>query len=342
MVLVELRYVGPLLLTLAGCSFGPAQFSHGFELRLPTPNRALYEAEGDVAFYQPTVEGTIASGMFGCVRRDGRRFHEGIDIRCLERDRGGEPIDPVSAVAAGRVAFINHKAGQSNYGRYLVLEHRWDGVPVFSLYAHLRAVADGLAVGHPVQAGQRLGTLGRSTNTREGISRDRAHLHFEIGFLLNPEFDRWYRPQHRKAPRFGMFNGQNFYGIDPARLYGAFAAEPGLRFDQYLWSHPLGFTVLVPADRLPWLARDRSRLAGDDRAATAYEVGVTAWGTPLHAWPRTADQVGAGPLPRLNLVNPDVLGVTNCRGLVRPRGQWAEWELTADGRKWLELLTFVP
>ena len=131
-----------------------------------------------------TLRKIVESGMFGCVRSHGHRLHEGIDIKCLERDRHGEPTDPVHAVADGTVAFINGKPGLSNYGRYIVLEHRWDGVTVHTLYAHLSAIADGLAAGQPVRKAQVIATLGHSTNTRERIPADRAHLHFEINLLL--------------------------------------------------------------------------------------------------------------------------------------------------------------
>ena len=108
---------------------------------LPTANDALLRPGGDADFFQPTVEGTTESGMFGCLRVNGRRFHEGIDIKCLQRARRNEPTDPVHAAADGEVAFINTKPGLSNYGRYVVLAHRWDGVEVFTLYAHLRDIA---------------------------------------------------------------------------------------------------------------------------------------------------------------------------------------------------------
>ena len=36
-----------------------------------------YDPGGDVDYFQPTVEGNVESGMFGCVRSNGHRFHEG-------------------------------------------------------------------------------------------------------------------------------------------------------------------------------------------------------------------------------------------------------------------------
>src|ERR1017187_3668389 len=174
-------------LSLILFSFLSAVSARALDLCLPTANNALLKPGGDADFFQPTIEGTTESGMFGCVRVNGHRFHEGIDIKCLQRNRRGEPTDPVHAVADGEVAFINTKPGLSNYGRYIVLQHNWENVSVCTLYAHLSEVAVGLVVDQPVKKGQIIDTMGHSTNTREGIARDRAHLHFEINFLLNPD-----------------------------------------------------------------------------------------------------------------------------------------------------------
>jgi murein DD-endopeptidase MepM/ murein hydrolase activator NlpD len=90
-------------------------------------NDALQWPGAEAEFFQPTVEGTTESGMFGCVHSHGHRFHEGIDIKCLQRDRSGEPINPVCVASDGEVAFVNAKPGLSNYGRYIVIQHVWDG-----------------------------------------------------------------------------------------------------------------------------------------------------------------------------------------------------------------------
>lgn len=317
------------------------------ELALPTANDALLRGQ-DAEFFQPTVEGTVGSGMFGCVRRNGSRFHEGIDIKCLHRDRRGEPMDTVRAAAAGTVAFINPKPGLSNYGRYVILEHRWDGVEVFTLYAHLREIAAGLTVGQPVAKGQPVGVLGRSANTREGISRDRAHLHFEINFMLNPHFGVWYPRRDPHAPPFGNFNGLNFVGLDPAALLRAAAADPQLNFADYIARQPIAFTVLIAPRPIPWFSHhpEQVRPSGAE-PVIAYEIGLTAWGLPVAVWPRGAADVSASAsvnlsrgLPVLYRVNPAAIAQGNCVGLIQQRG--GRWELTEKGRDRCELLTFQP
>jgi murein DD-endopeptidase MepM/ murein hydrolase activator NlpD len=320
------------------------------DLGLPTDNDALRRGD-KAAFYQPTAEGSVESGMFGCVRRGGHRFHEGIDIRCLRRDKRGEPLDEVRAVADGTVAFINPKSALSNYGRYIVIAHRWDGVTVYTLYAHLAAIAAELKPGTVVVKCQRLGTLGHSTNTKEGIPRDRAHLHFEIDFLLNTNFHIWYPKRDPKAPPFGDFNGLNLYGIDPAALLlaaGTSRAQrdaegkggnPELNFAQYIARQTVAFTVLVPAKPFPWLKLHPEQIqsSGNDTVA-AYEIGATAWGVPVAIWPRT--DAGGKRLPSVARVDEAELARRGCRGLVQ-RGKRG-WSLSDHGREWLEILTYTP
>jgi murein DD-endopeptidase MepM/ murein hydrolase activator NlpD len=308
------------------------------DLGFPTDNDALRRGD-KAAFYQPTAEGSVQSGMFGCVRRGGARFHEGVDIRCLRWDKRGEPLDEVRAVAEGTVAFINAKPGLSNYGRYVLLAHRWDGVAVYTLYAHLAAVALELKTSQSVVKGQRLGMLGRSTNTKEGIPRERSHLHFEVDFLLNTNFQVWYPKRDPKAPPFGNFNGLNLYGLDPAALLLAAGSNPKLNFAEYVARQTIAFTVLVPAKPFPWLKLHPEQIqpSGNGTVA-AYEIGATAWGLPVAVWPRS--DTGGKRLPAVARVDETELARHGCRGLVQraKRG----WSLSDHGRQWLEILTYTP
>lgn len=310
-----------------------------FDLGLPTTNDAVLKPGHDAEFFQPTVEGTVESGMFGCYRRSGARFHEGVDIKCRQRDRQGEPTDPVHAISDGTVVFVNDKPGLSNYGRYIVLEHRWDGVQVFSLYAHLRAVEFGIVAGQPVRKAQRIATLGCTTNTREGISRDRAHLHLEIDFLLNPNFHVWYPRREPKAPPFGNFNGKNLTGLDPAPIFRAYAANPKLNFAEYVARLPVAFTMLVGGKPLPWYALHPEQMQPGPTPA-GYEIGFTAYGLPVGVWPRDAAQLAGKRLPALVSVNAAELERFRCRGLVE-RGKRG-WQLSEHGRELLDLMSYTP
>lgn len=276
-----------LIVTLAGCDASlkesdpplraPVADSRPVEpdtarmpLAFPTRNIGLLTGELD-AFYMEVNRDSIAGlreagwegGQYGFVRGPvetsyGPRFtqlHEGIDIRPLQWDEHGEPQDTVRAAMAGRVAYINTNPG-SAYGRYIVLEHEWDGAPVYTLYAHLNAVSvqDGAAV----RRGQRLGLLGY---TGRGIWRERAHVHFEVALMLNRNepvwFDCYYGAQ---ADQHGLYFGTNLAGVDVPALYRALAENPALSFRDFLRQQPPGYQIALPGDqpldllaRYPWL-----------------------------------------------------------------------------------------
>ena len=314
------------------------------DICLPTGNDALLRGD-NAGFFQPTVEGSIESGMFGCVRNSSHRLHKGIDIKCLQRDRRGEPLDAIHAVADGTVAFVNAKPGLSNYGRYIVLEHRWDGVPVHTLYAHLSAIADGLAAGQTVRKSQVIGTLGHTSNTRERITTDRAHLHFEIDLLLNPNFYVWYPKHDPQAPPFGNFNGKNLFGIDPAAVFREFASNRKLNFADYVARQHVGFTVLVSARQFPWLQMHPEQIclpAQANAIPVAYEIAVTPFGVPVTVWARTSAEVTPEQLRRLPVLNRvDEAEMAQACHHFLERGR-AGWHLSTAGREWVTLLTYGP
>src|SRR6266853_6160594 len=183
---------------------------------LPTANHALFEKGGEERFFVGTVGKPWTTGMFGCVRNEGAQMHEGLDIRCLQRDKRGEPTDPVMATADGTVAYINTHPALSNYGNYIVLHHRIEGLDIYSLYAHLHEVRRDLRMGQSVKAGEPIAIMGRTANTREGISKDRAHVHFELNLFVSDRFSSWYKKAARgERNDHGDWNGQNLLGLDP-------------------------------------------------------------------------------------------------------------------------------
>ena len=135
---------------------------------MPTANHALFEPGGEERFFVGTVGKTVDDRKtFGCVRSDGWQMHEGLDIRCLQRDKHGEPTDPVMATADGTVVYINSRPSLSNYGNYIVVRHQIEGMEIYSLYAHLHNAREGLRVGQPVKAGEVIALMGRTANTHE-------------------------------------------------------------------------------------------------------------------------------------------------------------------------------
>ena len=149
--------------------------------RFPTANHFLFEPGKELKFFAPTApDKPWTSGSFGCVRDNGQRMHEGLDIRCLQTDKRGEPTDPVMATADGTVVYFSTRPSLSNYGNYIVIRHVVEGIEIYSLYAHLSAVRPGLKIGQAVKAGEVIATMGRTSNTAERIAKWRAHVHFRI------------------------------------------------------------------------------------------------------------------------------------------------------------------
>src|SRR6266513_4611525 len=142
------------------------------DLVLLTANDALF-SEGGPAFYQyieRNYKGVKSTpwegGQYGFVRDPVEtsagivytRFHEGIDIRALRRDARGEPLDEVRAIADGKVVHTNPVPGYSNYGKYIVIEHRWDGSSYYSLYGHLSSIT--VKPGQEVRKGDQIAVMG--------------------------------------------------------------------------------------------------------------------------------------------------------------------------------------
>ena len=328
-----------LVLLLASC---PAGFSQTF--RFPTANHALLESGGEERFFVGTVGKPWSSGMFGCVRTDGRQFHEGIDIRCLERDRHGEPADPVLASADGTVAYVNDKPGLSNYGRYIVVKHHIEGLEIFSVYAHLREAGSDIEPGRPVRVGEKIGIMGRSTNTREGISRDRAHVHFELNLLVNDRFDAWHRKNSGgQRNDHGDWNGHNLLGIDPSMIFRAQERGKGqFRLLDFLRGQTELCRVVVRATSFSWLHRYtpliRRSAKAEQEGVAGYELALNYVGIPFQLIPRSTSEISGSTKIQLLSVNEAEQARHPCRRLVIKRG--SDWQLTEAGVRLLDQLVF--
>lgn len=312
--------------------------------QLPTANQALFEKGGEARFFVGTAGKPWTTGTFGCVRTSGWQMHEGLDIRCLQRDHSAEPVDPVLATADGTVAYISTRPSLSNYGNYLVLRHEIEGLEIYSLYAHLREMRHDLKVGQAVKAGEPVAVMGRTTNTREGISQDRAHVHFELNLLVNDRFAIWYKktfPDQRND--HGEWNGQNLFGIDPrAVLLGEH--QQGAKFSllSFLQGQTELCRVLVRKTSFPWLKRYAALVRPNPRAekegVAGYEVALNFNGVAFELIPRAAPEIKGKARFQLLSVNEPEYRKNPARRLAARKG--ARWELTSHGLNLLELLTY--
>lgn len=315
------------------------------DIRLPTANVYLLEGQPE-KFYQyidRDFEGQQTKawegGGYGFVRNPARingqivmcKFHEGIDIAPMERDKAGNPLDIVNSISDGTVAYINAVAGASNYGKYVVVEHRWDGSPVYSIYAHLSEIT--CKVGDPVKMGSPLARMGF---TGVGIDKTRAHVHLEIVLKLSDRYEDWSRSIGGAKNAHGNFNGQNFSGVDAAKFFLERQKDPSLTFNAFVASTPIHFKVTVPSKGIiPEFPRRYNWMVhGDADKAKSWEISFSATGQPVayNASERvvtepTITYLKSSTIPHQYLT----------RGLVK--GEGSTGSLTASGRQLVSLVS---
>jgi murein DD-endopeptidase MepM/ murein hydrolase activator NlpD len=316
---------------------------HAQTFNLPTTNDALFQPGGEEQYFVGTPGKPWTSGAFGCVRSDGWQVHEGLDIRSTQRNRHGEPLDEILATAAGTVVYVNRKSALSNYGLYIVLRHQIEGIEVYSLYAHLSEIGAGMTPGATVQARQPIGVMGRTANTRSRISKERAHLHFEVNLLVNDRFPSWYKarfPTQRND--HGMWNGQNMAGLDPRQIL----LTERMHGDQFsllhvIRSQPELMRVVVRKTDFSWLRRYPQLIRPNPVAAedvAGYELVFNFNGVAFQAIPRAASEIPSKARVQLISVNAQEYELRPGRKLVTRKG--SGWALAPAGERLLDLLLY--
>lgn len=311
----------------------------------PTVNQHIYGDDGNKFYmYVPRVfEGKESrpwtGGKYGFVRTlrrtadgvIGTKFHEGIDIKPIKRDRSSNPLDSVNAIASGTVAYVNPHAGNSNYGKYVVIKHSWKCGPIYSLYAHLSTTS--VKAGQRIKQGDQLGQMGY---TGRGINRERSHVHLELDLMVSKKFETWHNKSFGSKNHHGLHNGLNMAGMDIAALFLAQKKDPSLTIPRYLSTVPVYYKITIPnkgkldlVSRYPWLAR------GDHHARTpSWEISFTASGFPL----------AVNPSKRI-VTSPRVTSVKKClskqeyhtKGHLTGTGYKAS--LSSTGKRYLTLIT---
>ena len=333
------------ILLLLTFSIGTAVAQTTYDL--PTGNDHLFrnEPEKFYMYVDRTFEGSTSQpwdgGAWGMVRNpirvDGKvymlRFHEGIDIAPVKRDKAGNPLDLVKSIADGTVVHVSDVPGRSNYGRYIVVAHPVDhqGHVVHSLYAHLAKST--VKVGDPVRIG---GVIGQMGYTGAGITRVRAHVHLELGLMMSDQFDGWFGKYAGGTNVHGNYNGMNIIGMDVAKFLKAHHDNPSLTLASFVRAEPAYFKVTLPrrgtldfAERHPWLAYGNLAAQGP-----SWEISFTATGLPtgIAVSPRKVDKAIVSAV-----VDSDVPHRYLTRGLLS--GQGSSAELSSSGRKFVALVT---
>lgn len=318
-------------------------------MHTPTPQQDLLHPDAP-GVLQPTGSGRLISAKFGSTRTRANGtagFHEGVDIAATMRDRRGRPADPVFAVADGRVAMVNSTAGNSSYGKYVVIEHpdpslgvrtNASGTVVTStvctLYAHLADVRFGVRAGAHVRAGEEIATMGTTSNTKPPIPNERGHLHWEIELMLNSRFDRMLREQ-KTTNLFGTYNGLNLFAIDPLAFYAAHVADPELTFGAYLDAQPAAAELILRGRKPDFFERYPALWKGAPYDGGPMVVAIAESGMPLRGRNATPAEVAKLGNARRAVWKADasVLG-RNARGYVSSRT--GSWQVTDKGMAWAE------
>ena len=176
-------------------------------LALPTDNDALFRGDGP-EFYQyieRDFKGEKSNpwegGQYGFVRNPNEtpagivytRFHEGIDIRPLQRDARGEPLDgardcgwPWCHTNLVPVPRTTASMSWSNIAGTAGTTTASTGI-----CARLGSRRTARA------AGEQLGVMG---HTGEGLDQARAHVHLELNLMLSRRFESWHDHLSRTIP----------------------------------------------------------------------------------------------------------------------------------------------
>jgi len=314
------------------------------DLRLPTENRHLFSGNPErfYMYVDRNFEGEQSQpwdgGAYGYVRTPMRvrgevvmtRFHEGIDIAPIKRDRAGNPLDLIMSIADGTVVYTSNVAGRSNYGKYLVVEHAWEGASVVSLYAHLAEIT--CQPGDTVKAGSVLGRMGY---TGVGLNRTRAHLHLELGFVLHTRYEEWHKAGGLSTNHHGIYNGMNIAGADVAAFFLAHRENPELKFSKFIASQPVHFKVAVAGGetpefvaRHPWIRRPGAV------NPSSWEIHFTATGLPVGFEP--SDRKVTTPIVTAIRPSGDIPHRFVTRNLVNGEGDTAT--LSNGGRRLVSLV----
>jgi peptidoglycan LD-endopeptidase LytH len=319
---------------------------------LPTDNELLFSKTHSKNFFQPTFSGRTLSAMFGCVRSlnsNGKftRFHEGVDIRPLEYKGNGEPSDLVHSVGEGVIAYVCPDSDDSNYGKYIVIEHNFFGCPFFSLYAHLSSINDDIEPGVKVEKGQKIGILGRTSNEFH-IHQDFAHLHFEVNLMVNDRYVEWSNAVGDGTPKHGKFNGANLIGIDPVRFYQFLQINPDAGLSDFISRERVAFRVVVPFKKnFSWIQHYPFSLTKSvSDATTALEISMTYYGLPIRIEPKEKGELdarlikalslGIYPLTYANAV--DLRANESCLNQLSRKDKY--WGLNSKGKAWLDQLLY--
>jgi peptidoglycan LD-endopeptidase LytH len=206
----------------------------------------------------------------------------------------------------------------------------------------LSEIAAGIVAGKSVKAGDTIATMGR---TGQPITKDRAHLHFELNVFVNDNFAAWFKKTSSPYERndHGIWNGQNLDGLDPHEILLA-EHNPAKPFSlvNYLRSQTELCRVLVRATNFSYLKRYAPLVLKNPKAeaegVAGYEIALNYNAVPFALMPRAASEIKGAAKVQLLSVNEAEYRAHPCRKLVVQHG--THWQLTDKGLREAEMLTY--
>ncbi len=296
-----------------------------FALSWPTPNPAFSQGLQIAKFLQKTnPEKPVSSGAYGCVRNNGYKFHEGLDLFPLKRDARGRADDIVFAAMDGIVRHASRTTTHSSYGKYIVIEHPGVKPALYSLYAHLAEIDPNIKPGVTVRVASRLGMMGNTASYR--IPLNRSHLHFEVGLRLSDHFQAWYAKRPFKTPnRHGNFSGFNLVGLDPLSFYGSYKSKSIATPLAFIQSLPIVAKVRVRSSRIPDFVKRYPSLSMQlkpGESPKAWDAYFAAHGFPVRIEPASGEPPkGKSPYRILSYDEAADSASRKCRGIIIHNGK---------------------
>ena len=296
--------------------------------------------------FMPSNPANPGTAFFGSERTgtDGRaRWHNGVDIAPVRKDRNGRALDTVSTMVDGTVVYVERVGGNSQYGIHAILEHDDPIGKVYTLYAHLASLAPEIKVGAVLTAKTPVGIIG-NTGT-QGIALSRSHVHVEFNLMLNYRFGAWYK-EKQLTPDRGRYHGYNLVGANPISVFSFLQNRPGATFLDFVQSIPVGFEILINNPKktpIDYFERYPKLWDGPKGYVGAVAVKVADSGIILAGRPATDDEKARlsrnSNAPVILSVNETVLGRNGYRIIAKGTTDWVLGKNDVS-RRWFELLTY--
>jgi murein DD-endopeptidase MepM/ murein hydrolase activator NlpD len=296
-----------------------------FALSWPTPNPAFRQGLQIAKFLQKTGPGNpVSSGAYGCVRNNGYKFHEGLDLFPLKRDARGRADDIVFAAMDGIVRHASRTSTHSSYGKYIILEHPGVKPALYSLYAHLAEIDPHIKPGVTVRVASRLGMMGNTSSYK--IPLGRSHLHFEVGLRLSDHFQAWYAKRPFNTPnRHGNFSGFNLVGLDPLSFYESYKSKSIATPLSFIQALPVVAKVRVRSSGIPDFVKrypSLSRQLKPGESPKAWDAYFAAHGFPVRIEPASGEPPkGKSPYRILSYDEAADSASRKCRGIIIHNGK---------------------